>query len=157
LELKPRTAGWGHKQRDSLQAYRAIRAELIRAYGPTLADADVEELASATRGLRKDDIERSVREFQTKGRITYRIEHPTNTCDPLTGNWAEHLMDHDWLEATAKEAGFAVAIGPGTYELHGRFPKRLLQAIANVGILLAGKRGLLLAPSFILTVETEPT
>jgi hypothetical protein len=153
LELKPRTSGWGHKERDSLQAYRAIRADLIRGYGPTLSDAAVEELASATRGLRKEDIQRSVKEFETTGRIAYRIEHPTNTCDPLTGNWAEHLMAHDWLQQMSETAGFAVAIAPGPYELNGSIAKRFAQALANISIGAAGKRGLILAPYFTLRLD----
>jgi hypothetical protein len=46
-------------------------------------------LAKKTRGLMKDDIEKLVEEYIASGKITYQPDHPTNTCDPYTGNWAD--------------------------------------------------------------------
>lgn len=153
VELVAREGKWGHKQRDSLLAYRDVRAEIIRASAPTLSAEDVAQLASATRGQRQDDIERSVREFERTGAISFRNPHPTNTCDPLTGNWAEHLMDQDWLAAKAASAGFTALVAAGTYEPNGTAVKRRLQTLANLGIRLLGKRGVVIAPYFTLTLD----
>jgi len=52
------------------------------------------------------------------GTISYQIADPTNTCDPYTGNWCEHLIDFGWLERTVRSAGFCqVKILAGFYSL----------------------------------------
>ena len=41
--------------------------------------------------------------------------HPTNTCDPRTGNWAEHLMDLGTLRKKLAARGFESRILTGYY------------------------------------------
>jgi hypothetical protein len=152
-ELKARAPTWGHKERDDLRAYRSIRAEMIRGFAPGMSSSDVAALAVATRGLIKSDIELAVREFEQNGSISYRIDHPTNTCDPTTGNWTEHLMDLDWLVRTAAQAGFAARVDPGLYELNGPAVKRFAQTAANVVIRVLGRRGMVFAPYYVFALD----
>lgn len=106
---------WGHKERDTLEAYFSARKKIISTYAPELKPEEVEYLAHSTRGLRQDDIQRSVDEYRQTGRISYKIDDPTNTCDPYTGNWCEHLIDFCWLTQVVREAGFSAEILPGCY------------------------------------------
>jgi 2-polyprenyl-3-methyl-5-hydroxy-6-metoxy-1,4-benzoquinol methylase len=154
VELKNREASWGHKDRDTLRAYLEVRRDLISAYAPALPLAQVEELARATRGLMKQDIENCVDEYRDKGLISYQPKHPTNTCDPNTGNWCEHLMEFDWLENVVEDAGFSVSIFPGTYFMSGSWLKRTAKMLINAALRIFGKRLMFLAPYFVLIAET---
>ncbi len=154
VEHQNREATWGHKDRDTLRAYLEVRKDLISTYAPALPSAQVDELARATRGLMKQDIEESVDEYREKGEISYRPNHPTNTCDPNTGNWCEHLMEFDWLESVVEETGFSVSILPGTYFMSGSFLKRTAKLLVNSALRILGKRLMFLAPYFILIAET---
>jgi hypothetical protein len=147
---------WGHKERDTLQAFLDARRGMISAYAPELSGALVERLARATRGLRKGDIERCLDEFRLTGSVSYRADHPTNTCDPYTGNWCEHLMPFAWLERTIANAGFSVAIMPGRYSTAGPPLKRGVKTLLNAAIRLLGRRGMVMAPYFIVYALTGP-
>jgi hypothetical protein len=117
-EYITRERTWRHKERDTLKAYFTVRKKIIAAYAPELSPAEIEHLARATRGLRQDDIEKCVDEYRQRGTISYQIADPTNTCDPYTGNWCEHLIDFGWLERTVRNAGFCqVKILAGFYSL----------------------------------------
>lgn len=107
VEHMTREKAWGHKERDTLEAYFLARKRIISAHAPELKPEDVENLARSTRGLRYDDIQRVVDEYRQTGRVCYQIDDPTNTCDPYTGNWCEHLIDFRYLIRVVQEAGFS--------------------------------------------------
>jgi hypothetical protein len=104
---------WGHKKRDTLTAYAQVRAQIIREYAPKLVDGEVDELATRTRGLMRDHILNRVDVYINVGDFPAKIEHPTNTCDPYTGNWMEHLMDPYYLMETLSAHAFDVELLPG--------------------------------------------
>jgi len=153
VETRPRTGGWGHKDRDSLRAYLDVRREMIAAHAPELDEATVDRLARETRGLIRADIERCVDEFRRDGRIGYRIDHPTNTCDPFTGNWHEHLIDQGWLGRVVREAGFDVEIRTGRYNVYGPSWLKAAKTVLNLLLGLLGDRGMFLAPYYTVFAE----
>jgi len=144
---------WGWKERDTLRSYLDIRREIIRSYQPDLSRVEVEELARRTRGLRKDDIERSIDEYREKGDITYCPDHPSNTCDPYTGNWAEHLMKTELLEQTLADSDFSVRILSGYYGSSGGKPKRIIKNLFNVVIRILGRKALIIAPYYVVCAD----
>jgi hypothetical protein len=149
-EYKNKERQWGHKERDCLRAFIDIRKEIIADYAPELLSAQVEELSHLTRGLIQSDIEKCVNEYQLTGNISYRPAHPTNTCDPYTGNWCEHLMDTQWIERVLEAAGFDVEILPGYYILSGSLRRKTAQYLINVAIKLFGRRIMSKAPYFVV-------
>jgi hypothetical protein len=149
-ELTGTTPEWGHKERDAVRPFLEIRRELVAAAAPDLGADDVEKLATATRGLRQDDIEKVVAQYVTDGSISYRPDHPTNTCDPYTGNWSEHLMEPSWVEAAARKAGFAARILAGRYAPGGSRAKSAAKLVVNVAIRLLGRRALPVAPYYVV-------
>lgn len=150
-ELEGTTPEWGHKERDTVRPFLEIRRELIAAAAPELREDEVDSLARATRGLRQDDVERAVAEYVERGSITYRPDHPTNTCDPYTGNWSEHLMEPSWLEEVVSRAGFAVEIRAGRYVVDGgREPKTVAKRALNAAIGALGARALPVAPYYVV-------
>ena len=152
-EYKNREKKWGHKERDSLQAYFDVRKNMISAYAPDLSCEIVEQLARSTRGLIQQDIEKCVDEFRRQGRITYHLDHPTNTCDPYTGNWCEHLMEFEWLEQILKNEGFPVKIMTGRYNTYGALLKKIVKVFCNAMIQLLGRWGMFIAPYYVVYAD----
>ena len=86
VETKSRETEWGHKERDCLLAYSEVRREMIKEYAPSLDKIEVERIAINTRGLMWNDIIKGVHRYVASKESPKLIEHPTNTCDPYTGN-----------------------------------------------------------------------
>jgi hypothetical protein len=156
VEYKDREKTPDAKERDCLQSYLAARRDIIKAHAPALDPKQVEKLALATRGLIKSDIESCVDEFVACGSMSYKPNHPTNTCDPFTGNWCEHLMDLGWLESAVRQSGFDVKIMPGFYGLAGSPAKGAAKLLLNGLIRLAGKKAMFVAPHFVVQAKKRP-
>jgi hypothetical protein len=86
-------------------------------------------------------------------------EHPTNTCDPLTGNWADRLADPGDLQKRLAHAGFSVDIRNGHYGRPKGFVKRFVARLLDFVIQAIGYQGLRLAPFFLLhaTGQVSPS
>ncbi|MDD5259614.1 MAG: hypothetical protein PHD29_06585 [bacterium] len=154
VEYRTREMKWGHKERDTLKAYFDVRKDIICQYAPDLSLAVIEQLAHSTRGLIRRDIEKYVDEFRKYGKVSYKMEHPTNTCDPYTGNWCEHLINLKWLEKIVKHAGFSVQMLPGYYNINGLLVHRVVKILLNTVIRILGRRSFLIAPYYIVHAES---
>lgn len=150
IETRDRMEEHGHKQRDSLRAYLTIRREMIRAQDPSLRNEEVERLARATRGLRADDIRKSVDDYRMWKRFPEDPPHPTNTCDPCTGNWAERLMDPDVLKGILEAGGFRAEVHHGYYGRSGGALRRFTASLINEGIHSMRREGIRMAPSYLV-------
>jgi len=153
VEYKDREKRPGQKGRDSLQAYLGARKKMISSYAPNLSSEQVEQLACSTRGLIQRDIEKCVDEYRRQGRITYHPGHPTNTCDPYTGNWCEHLLDFGWLEQILENEGFSVKILAGRYNTSKSLLKKSVKLVFNAAIQILGRWGMFAAPYYIVYAE----
>ena len=156
VEQQDRPNEFGWKERDTLRSYLNIRREIVESSFPDLGADVVDRLAEITRGLIRADIEACVAEYRSTGDITYRPDHPTNTCDPNTGNWCEHLMPTEWLEEIAQKHGYKVTILAGPYPVSGNTTRKLVKRTLNVGIRLMGRRALPIAPYYVVDLEVPP-
>jgi 2-polyprenyl-3-methyl-5-hydroxy-6-metoxy-1,4-benzoquinol methylase len=111
----------GRKERDSLDAYYNIRKNIINNYDPELESNDVAYLARKTRGLIREDIIKQVDFFKCNGVVESRPDGFTNTCDPETGNWAEHLISFHRLRTVMNANNFTTSIFPGYWAAERRF------------------------------------
>lgn len=150
IEHTNRQKAWGHKERDALQSYLGIRRGIISAHAPHLAHDEVEELAHKTRGLIQSDIEAVVDMYCATRTITYSSGHPSNTCDPFTGNWAEHLMDTADVKKMLAKSGFEVSVLPGYFDSAGKNYKRAIKEMLNLVISRLGVYCLVAAPFYIV-------
>ena len=150
VEHKDREKKWGQKKRDSLRSYLEMRKEIVREYDSSLGSEKVNRIAELTRGLMKHDIEKCVDKYNKTGKFSYKPDHPTNTCDPYTGNWAEHLMESDRLENILKDEGFEVKILSGYWPFSKNIYKNFILKLLNIGIRLLGKNALLFSPHYIV-------
>ena len=154
LEYKDQEKKWGHKERDCLKAYLRVRKEMILEYlkdfNTTLSENETEQLVKNTRGMIKSKIRKCVEDYLKTGNFPPPPVHPTNTCDPYTGNWAEHLMDPFYLANILSNKGFTVSILSGYYGCPKNTVKRLLAKILNAVIFLSRKQGLRIAPFYTI-------
>lgn len=157
-EYKDREKQFGHKNRDLLRSFLNVRKEIITTYAPDLSIGLAEQLAHSTRGLIKEDIEKCVDEYRLKGSIAYVPDHPNNTCDPYTGNWCEHLIEHRWLLRILEDAGFSVEILAGqNHNISGSITiKKVVRHFINTVIWLLGKQAMFIAPYYVVYGDYFP-
>ena len=149
VEYTDRENVWGHKERDCTRAYLNVRKEIISSHGG-LTEKEVELLAQVTRGLMEYDINQCVTTYIETGNLPEGLNHPTNTCDPYTGNWAEHLMDPYHLKDILSQGGFTAKVLPGYYGYYRNSVKRITGKILNGGIYILGKYSMSAAPFFTI-------
>lgn len=150
---KEKSFGW--KERDTYAPFLKIRKEIIQNYHPHLNENDIDLLAQKSRGLNKKDIELLVDSFLETGTINYVMKHPTNTCDPQTGNWTEHLIDLNHLLKTLKQWGFKAEIEHNKYILSNNFIKDFTKIGLNYFMLFVKKDNLLFSPTYSLMVKNH--
>jgi SAM-dependent methyltransferase len=150
-EYEKREKLWGHKERDSLQSYRSIRRDIIEKHFPDLLSEEIQTLVDKTRGLRKDDILRAAREYLATGNLPPSPGHPTNTCDPLTGNWAERLMNPFELRKSLLKIGFQAEVKPLYWPVDRKnHLKCIIKAGFNLLMASVSPISLRLSPGYIL-------
>jgi 2-polyprenyl-3-methyl-5-hydroxy-6-metoxy-1,4-benzoquinol methylase len=152
LDSHTRDDQWGDKPRDTNVAYAELRRRIIMETFPSLDRARLEQAVALTRGTAGDDLAATAREFVTAGRRPCPDKFPSNTCDPHTGNWAEHLLDQDALLRDALSCGFSwAAIVPGRYARYPGRWKRAAGRMLNFGMrALPPNLAVRIAPYFAL-------
>lgn len=156
FENNDRPNKFGHKQRDSLTSFMKIRKEIIKLHSRSLNNENIEKLVLATRGLRIDDIVKCVDNFIETGEINYLPNHPTNTCDPLTGNWNEQLLNTDWLKSILESEGFETSVLPGFWGDSEDFYKTSIKRLFNVVIKTSKRFCFTIAPYYIIYAFRRP-
>lgn len=156
-EHKGQDKKFGNKERDCIEAYFEVRKEMIIRHDKNhiLSEREIEFLAKTTRGMIESDIQRSIGECLKNGKFPQGQSHPTNTCDPFTGNWCEHLMDPYYLKDILSKTGFKVDVLGGYYGSPKNIVKRLLATSLNLVIYVFGKRGIVIAPFFSIYGENS--
>lgn len=148
---------FGQKERDTLRAYIDIRREIIREASVKISENDIEELTNRTRGLMKPHILDAVMVYLQNGQLPKILHHATNTCDPYTGNWKEHLMDPFELIKVLSDAGFKSEVFSGYYSYrYGLLIRRLLKRCANIFIRYTStKYGIRISPYYTIFGRRE--
>ena len=149
-ELQDKQHYAGRKERDSLESYFKVREQIIQAAGQNLQEDEIEQLARQTRGLIKADILQCLTEYVKTGQISYQPDHPTNTCDPLTGNWEEHLLPVSRFREIVTRCGFTAAVFNGYYGTSRQGYVQTIKNIINSLIYHLKRGGLGLAPYFVI-------
>lgn len=157
LQIKAENEGLtkkkGWKEIDESTSFLALRKNIISSKFSELGGEEIELLSAKTRGLRKEDIEKVVKDYIETGKIAYRIGHPTNTCDPYTGNWTEHLIDLKQLKAMIIKNNLLFDISNSFYGYSKNKMLNLPKFLINQLIKILGKRHLFLSPTYTLEIQ----
>jgi hypothetical protein len=88
-EFEDRPFGEDSKLRDEHRAFFHVRKEwVVKHYGNVYTEKEITEIATNSRGLTFDKL----RDLLNNAQIPNPPKHPSNTCDPHTGNWSERLL-----------------------------------------------------------------
>ena len=150
-EYNDRIAQYGHKERDSLKSYFSLRQEIIKSYNNQLEETQINLLAQKTRGLIKKDIITCVDTYIKTGELPRELDHLSNTCDPYTGNWAEHLIKPQYFEKLLNKLNFELTILAGYYSPnHNRILVNFIKNYLNFMIRILQQKNLIISSSYII-------
>ncbi|SNR82952.1 methyltransferase domain-containing protein [Lutibacter flavus] len=146
-----KTAGW--KNRDLNSSFLAARKKIIKDNFPFLKNSEIELLSNKTRGLQINDIINVAKHFIEFKEIKYKINHPTNTCDPYTGNWTENLIDLEYLKKMIETIGLKVTFTNSLFSYSNNKVLNIPKNILNFIIKILGTKNLMFSPTYTLEVE----
>lgn len=149
---------WGGKLLDPERAVFRIRRKWLMENYPALQTGELEKLTALTRGFRVDDMKRMTDQYLATGIYPQGLSDPTNTCDPYTGNWAEHLVPLSAYRRYCEKNGFEFHYYNGFYNTnYAKTYLNLITPVLNTGIRLLGRKGNMLAPYIsICAVRSKP-
>ncbi len=119
-------------------AYLEIRKRIITNTFPQLEQQAILSLATATRGLRIDDINAYVNQYLLDGIIKSVQHNKYNTCDPITGNFTERIMQLKEYKQLYSQFSFQLNVASGFYAADGKDLKAFLQTLLNKIIAIIG-------------------
>lgn len=136
-------------------AYANMRAQIVREHAPSLLEAEVHDLAIATRGWRREDIERAVDIYLSSGHLVRYCPSENNTADPRNGNWAEHTVPFEVYTDSPVLASLAQSIQMLPAPLWNPFIMADAEGMAHWNTVAAGSRenALRLSPYYCLDVR----
>ncbi len=131
-------------------SFLMIRKKLIQQKYQQLDNETVESLARATRGLQENDIYIAVDDFIQHKKLPISIQHPTNTCDPITGSWTERLLTQKEYKELYHKFDFQLKISYGYFNEFESGFKCLFAKSLNLLLRLFRMQGKILSPFMIL-------
>ena len=143
--------GW--KERDSNLPFLEIRKNIISENVTNVSQEKISTLAKNTRGLFGADIIKHAKEQLNTNSFKDKNKHPTNTCDPLTGNWAEHIIDIYTLRKKIENKNTSVQFTNSFYSYSDNRILNIPKFIMNFLIRMFGKQNLFFSPSYTLEVS----
>jgi 2-polyprenyl-3-methyl-5-hydroxy-6-metoxy-1,4-benzoquinol methylase len=149
----------GRKPTDTTQSLLTLRTKIIKNTGIELSNSEVDFLAKNTRGLLKDKIEQQAIYYSRNKELLYVNPYKTNTCDPLTGNWFENLINQEQLKTILFNLNYRNStITNGYYDRlsinESKF-KLLIKYFLNISISLLNKNGIFISPFYCLLTNTN--
>lgn len=151
FETLERPYKYGRKPTDTTRALIDIRREIILKTSSNLSSSEVDKLGSLTRGLTVPKIEKAVKNYLLNHELPKPLEHPTNTCDPYTGNWFENILNPYELCSRLNKLGFKTSVHCGYYDQPANILTRTLKVFFNFSIRLMGRYGIHLAPFYAIS------
>lgn len=145
--------GVGWKKTDLSTSFLEERKKIIKNKFPSLDQQQLQLLAKKTRGQRKEDILKTVESYIETTQINYKINHPTNTCDPYTGNWTEKLLDLKSLKKFIRNKNLEVAISNSFYAYSNNKILNIPKFLSNLFIKSFGKSNLFFSPTYTLEIH----
>jgi hypothetical protein len=152
LEHNDKDVQVGLKESDPKLAHKTLREQIILKEFNKLPKDELDQLVRVTRGKREDDIISITKDFIDTKILPVEISEPTDTCDPMTGNWAEHIMDPFELNNFLTKKGFnKTFVIAGYYGKPKKFIKKVAGLFFNLyTFVMPVKQGLMLSPYYAI-------
>jgi len=152
MEFEGKTKNDSDDPRDTGTAYVLLRRKIIDTANIMLDDQEKDLIALKTRGMRKDHILNALMVYSTQKKLPQEPDHATNTCDPITGNWCERLMNPFTLMNKLSKKGFSTRVMSGYYGSggEGSYFKKLMRLSLNIAISLNEDYGLKFSPFYCI-------
>ena len=116
-EFKDRPFASDSKIRDEHRAFFNVRKEWVKKhYGNVYTDKEITEIATNSRGLTFDIL----RDLLNNAQIPKPPKHPSNTCDPHTGNWSERLLTQKELNNFLSDTNWKTRYKTLKYNTHNK-------------------------------------
>lgn len=119
--------------------YVKVRGLLIQELYPKLEPEVCQQLAKNTRGLNQTDIIKAVDKYLYTQQLPKPINHPYNTCDPITGSFTERMLTIKEYKTLFTQYGYSLSIINGSYNSFGSGRKKLFLKMLNKFIALFPK------------------
>ena len=127
-----------------------VRKKIIQHCNANLSNDIVMLLAKKTRGLKKDEIEKAVEIYLQTKTLPVEINHPTNTCDPITGSWTERLLSIQEYKKLHLRHDKILLVHNGFYNSSEKGLKNMIAGLLNLIITIAGSLAIVITPFIIL-------
>ncbi len=142
---------WYHYKTEK-NLFKKQRTDIIKKLVPTVNSSDLKELVKITRGRAFADFTDAIDLYFKKQPIPAVEFLRTNTCDSLTGVWAENLLTRQNYVDIIQHAGFKAEYTAGFWDTHYKNKiVNLITGILNRIIKIAGKKGYWFAPFVNIT------
>ncbi|MEO8824121.1 MAG: class I SAM-dependent methyltransferase [Ginsengibacter sp.] len=138
------------KGSESEPSFRTVRGNIIKKEIPQITYSELRLLITRTRGLDKKDILLVCEKYKMDGSIPSLINHPTNTCDPISGSWTERILSYNEYYKLFNKHHFSLTIKNGFYNEFRSGPKGIISKVLNQLIKLTDKKGNYLSPFIFL-------
>jgi len=138
----------GRKPTDETRALIEVRKKIISEINQDLNLKEIGQLADLTRGMMVDTIKQAVTNYIKTGNLPDKPLHPTNTCDPYTGNWFEHLMDPFHLKNILNKNGYDSEVIPGYYGVSKKLSYNVVKSFLNMMVSSNKTMGLRISPFY---------
>jgi 2-polyprenyl-3-methyl-5-hydroxy-6-metoxy-1,4-benzoquinol methylase len=141
------------KPGDSTASFYQMRLDFIKTHYPALDEFKQILFAKLTRGHTFDDVKTAIDLYLDKKQLPHLISHPTNTCDPATGNWTEHLIKFDDYRSMIPVETHHLKIEYAPYnQFTNRGPKQWVQFLLNL-IIKTGFFARYVAPAILIIAK----
>jgi 2-polyprenyl-3-methyl-5-hydroxy-6-metoxy-1,4-benzoquinol methylase len=136
------------KPTDETRSLIEVRKIIISELNLDLNLEEIDQLVELTRGMMVDKIKQAATNYINTGNLPDKPLHPTNTCDPYTGNWFEHLMDPFHLKNILIKNGYDSEVIPGYYGVSEKLSYNVVKSFLNMLISSNKTMGLRIAPFY---------
>lgn len=147
----PAEAGW--KADDLARPFIEVRREWIAEHAPELSPQEHNWMATHSRGLYGKGLFEAVDRYRRHGSWDHPLPGATNTCDPRSGNWTEHLIDMDAFCDYLEELGYRTDLKAVRYSYSGSGPKDNLKKALNRMMARFPRWARHLAPAYLLSAR----
>ena len=136
--------------------YYRERMEAIKQTGLVTQKTHLHELAKQTRGLAGNDLTNAVQSYSTSKIMPDAARYYTNTCQPSTGVWAEHMIPFKEYRNAIGIENYSIIFLPGFWDTHYRAAwKNIITKMMNAIIAIMGRAGVVIAPFIYVIAQPK--